>query len=262
MKTLLSLFYLVFFLFIIEGCSSAQDMNSDAAKLYNKGNEYLRLGEYQKAIETYNQALIFQDDYRIYYQRGIALKKNGGFDEAAKSFDMCLKRKPDFAAGYNALGSVYFDLGKYQNAIDNFQKVLYMTESESIKEKVKRNIALAYTKLDNTGSDGNLQKGNDEFYVSSFLDTKAGEYPKKRDSFNKSEVPVIIVLGNKGKVVNIKVYSISSNKMVFDYSEYLPEQNINTYKSIPLNNLTPDSYKIQCVTEGVVIKTLFFSISN
>jgi len=106
------------------------------------------------------------------------------------------------------------------------------------------------------------ERYNDKFYISSFQDIKAGSYPKKRDSFNKSEVPEVIIIGNKGKVVNIKVYSISSTNKVLDYSRYISGQNVNTYIDIPLENLTPDSYKVQCIIDGIAVKTLFFSISN
>jgi len=69
----------LFLLFILSFASIAfaQDMNPSAAELYNQGNKYLRDGEYQNAIDDYNKALNFQEDFRIYYQRGVAFIKNG-----------------------------------------------------------------------------------------------------------------------------------------------------------------------------------------
>lgn len=101
----------------------------------------------------------------------------------------------------------------------------------------------------------------DDFYISAFTETKGGSYPLKRDSFNKSEVPEVIIIGFKSKLTNIKVYSISSKKLVFEDDSYVPEQN-NTYLHVPIQNLTPDSYKVDCSIEGIVVKTLFFTISN
>jgi len=151
MKIIANFIYQLSFLFIIIGCANTQYMNNDAARFYNKGNEYLRLGEYKKAIDAYDQAIIFQDDYRIYYQRGIALKSYGNLDEAKKSFLMCINKKPDFAGAYNALGSIYFSLGKYQHATDNFQMAYDMTEDNTIKEVIIKNIAIS--KLNKAVSD-------------------------------------------------------------------------------------------------------------
>lgn len=100
-----------------------------------------------------------------------------------------------------------------------------------------------------------------DFYISSFTETKGGSYPQKRDSFSKSEVPEIVIIGYKGKLANIKVYSISANKLVNENNTYVPEQS-NTYMHIPIQNLTPDSYKVDCSIEGIVVKTLFFTVFN
>ena len=104
--------------------------------------------------------------------------------------------------------------------------------------------------------------GGNDFYISSFQDTKAGELPKKRDSFNKSEIPQVIIVGYKGKVVNIKTYSISSGKNYFDKSMYIPDDNKDTYFHTAITELLPDSYKVECSVEGIGVKTLFFTIFN
>ncbi len=115
--------------------------------------------------------------------------------------------------------------------------------------------------LDNPANMGNNTLPSDDFYMSSFTETKGGSNPQKRDSFSKSEVPEVIIMGYKSKLVNIKVYSISANKLVNENNTYVPEQS-NTYMHIPFQNLTPDSYKVDCSIEGIVVKTLFFTIFN
>lgn len=102
---------------------------------------------------------------------------------------------------------------------------------------------------------------NDEFYISSFQETTAGKFPPKRDSFNKSEIPEVIIVGSKGKIVNIKVYTISSSRIVFDESIYIPAKS-NIYMHLPIKNLIPASYKVNCQVEGINVKTLFFIIYN
>jgi tetratricopeptide (TPR) repeat protein len=159
MKRKNALLYVFLFLIVCSGVLFSQDMDPEAGKLYNEGNKLLKAGNYDGALEQYNQALNIEKDFRIFYQRGIALKKLGNHEEAKNSFEECIKLKPDFEGGYNALGGVYFSMGNYQKAVDNFEKVLEISQSNNVKNKVKKNLSLAYTKLGNEAiKDGNSNK--------------------------------------------------------------------------------------------------------
>ncbi len=138
---------------------NAQEMNVEAGKLYNEGNSLLKAGNYSGAIEKYDKALVIEKDYRIYYQKGVAQKKARNLEGAKSSFEECLKLNGNFEGGYNALGGVYFSMGNYLEAINNFEKVLSNTDKTSVQKKVKKNISLAYAKLGNQEiSNGNSQK--------------------------------------------------------------------------------------------------------
>lgn len=135
---------------------SAQDMSPEAGRLYNEGNGMLKAGNYNGAIDNYDAALNIEKDYRIFYQRGVALKKSGDLQNAKSSFEECIKLKSDFAGGYNALGGVFFSLGDYNNAIANFETVLTLNIKANVEKKVKKNLSLAYSKLGNNEiSNGN-----------------------------------------------------------------------------------------------------------
>jgi len=147
MKKIKALLFIFLFVSIGSVSMIAQEMDPEAGKLYNEGNKLLKAGNYDGALQQYNQALNIEKDYRIYYQRGIALKNLGNLEEAKNSFEECLKLKSDFEGGYNALGGVFFSMGNYQAAINNFEKVLEFSKNNSVKNKVKKNLSLAYTKL-------------------------------------------------------------------------------------------------------------------
>ncbi len=148
--------------FLITVSGLAQDMKPDAGKLYNEGNQKLKAGDYTSAIQSYDQALAIEKDYRIYYQKGIALKKLNKFDDAKDALEASLKEKNDFEAAYNALGGVYFNMGNYENAINNFEKVLKSTSNENVKSAVKKNLSIAYAKMGNNAmSEGNSTKAID-----------------------------------------------------------------------------------------------------
>lgn len=149
------LFFLSFSVLIF-----AQDMKPEAGKLYNDGNALLKSGNYTGAVDKYNAALQIEKDYRILYQKGVALKKAGKLEDSKTAFEDCLKLNKDFEGALNALGGVYFSMGNYQAAIDNFSKILNSNANNSVKIKVKKNISLAYAKLGNDAlSGGNAEKG-------------------------------------------------------------------------------------------------------
>lgn len=137
----------------------AQEMKPEAGKLYNEGNSLLKAGNYNGAVDKYEQALAIEKDYRIYYQKGVALKKSGKLDDAKIAFEECLKLSPNNEAALNALGGTYFSMGEYEKAIETFEKVLNNSKNNSVKDKVKKNMSLAYTKLGNQAmSTGNANK--------------------------------------------------------------------------------------------------------
>lgn len=152
------LFSIVLIVLLFSTLSLAQEMKPEAGKLYNEGNALLKSGNAIAALEKYNAALQIEKDYRIYYQKGVALKKADKLDEARIAFEECLKLNKDFEGGLNALGGVYFSMGNYSAAIDNFEKILNSNANNSVKTKVKKNISLAYAKIGNDA----LAKGDSE----------------------------------------------------------------------------------------------------
>jgi tetratricopeptide (TPR) repeat protein len=154
----------LFFAFVFSVGVSAQDMNKDAALLYNDGNNLMKSGDYNGAIANYNKAINIDKDYRIYYQLGIALKKAGKMEDAKTAFENSLKNKQDFDLGYNGLGGVNFALNNFETAIDNFEKLKTVTKNKKLQEAADEYIARCYTKL---GTDaltgGSAQKSVDLF---------------------------------------------------------------------------------------------------
>ncbi len=156
-KSILSVCLLTLILFAQS--NFAQEMKPEAGKLYNAGNDMLKAGNYNGAIDSYDKALQIEKDYRIYYQKGQAQKKAGNLEAAKNSFEESIKHKSDFEAGYNALGGVYFSLGNYEAAVTNFEKVMQISKDNKTKTKVKTNLSLAYSKMGTTAlSDGNVNK--------------------------------------------------------------------------------------------------------
>ncbi len=163
MKKVTYLLCSLLLIMFITGYASAQTMNKDAVKPFNDGLAKSKKGDYKDALADFEKAIKFDKDYRIYYQIGFAEMKLKNTDEAIKNFDNTIKANPKFDAAYNDLGNVYYSLGKYQDAIDNFQKVLDLSKNEATNKVVKFNLALSYTGLASTAeNDKNFKKAISE----------------------------------------------------------------------------------------------------
>ncbi len=152
---------IIMILLVISGLSFAQnnEMNPEAGKFYNAGNKLLKAGDYTGAIGKYNNALQTSKDYRIFYQKAISLKKLRKFSEAEKAFQAAIEDNPKFDFAYNGLGGVYFALGNYNKAIENFTKFKEVTAKKKFKAKASQYIAKSYTKLGaKAKTDGKLKK--------------------------------------------------------------------------------------------------------
>jgi tetratricopeptide (TPR) repeat protein len=134
-------------MFALTSALHAQGMNNNAGKRYNAGNKFLKEGKYGEAVTEYDSALNYQKDYRIFYQKGLALKREGKYKEALGAFQNAVKQKADFPDAYNALGGVYYALGKYDSSVSNFEKVLTFVKNEEVKQKIQENLSYAYAKL-------------------------------------------------------------------------------------------------------------------
>jgi len=122
------------------------EMAPKAAELYNKGNEFMKAGNYTDAIKSYDAALNIEKDYRTYYQKGIALKKANELEEAKEAFNAGIKLNPEFDITYNGLGSVYFALGDMDKAIENFELFEKKTKKENLKQTAREYISRSYAK--------------------------------------------------------------------------------------------------------------------
>lgn len=138
----------VFLIFLFAaGSIVAQEMDPEAAKNYNEGNQKLKAGDYQGAIDLFDQALEKATDYRIYYQKGIALKKQNKHADAIETFQKGLELQSDYAAFDIAIGGAYYSLGQFQDAVNSFQAAMDKSDNPKIQNSAKKYAAYAYSKL-------------------------------------------------------------------------------------------------------------------
>jgi SpoVK/Ycf46/Vps4 family AAA+-type ATPase len=132
---------------------------TDAKTYYQLGNEYYEKGDYDKAIENYNMAILLNpvfseayfnralsyyqlknfdksiSDYTksmeldpqnpiIYNNRGDAFYRKQDFQSAIKDYDKAISLNPNYLKAYYNRGLSYASIEEYEKAVEDFSKVL------------------------------------------------------------------------------------------------------------------------------------------
>ncbi len=106
----------------------AIDQNPDDVDLYKElGSIYLSLGQFEKALSTYQSAFKL-DPQDVYIQNSIGnvYLHLQSFEEAISAFQKAIALAPYFAYLHHNLGNVYAQLGRFEEAIAaNKQAIAY-----------------------------------------------------------------------------------------------------------------------------------------
>jgi hypothetical protein len=93
---------------------------------YNRGNAYLKLGIYEKAIKDFDRDLRLNPSgdraYKAYNNRGTAYAGLGDTRQAIKDFKTALELNPQHAKTYFNLAMVYSGLGESELALESYKK--------------------------------------------------------------------------------------------------------------------------------------------
>ena len=122
---------------------TAIQIKPDVLPYYYRGNAYIKMGQYQRAIEDFNKAIFLSPNcLEAYYNRGTAYYKINQYQRAIEDFSQAILLNPDYVEAYNNRGLAYGQLGNFQQAIVDFNKVI-MLKSNYIKAYNNRGLAYA-----------------------------------------------------------------------------------------------------------------------
>ena len=108
---------------------AALKMNpTDPLVLYDVGNAFASLGNYDEAVRDYRRALQFAPGRpNILNNLGCALMAQNQLPEAITNFEAALKAEPDFAYAHNSLATALFKQGQFEAAAQHFYAALKLT---------------------------------------------------------------------------------------------------------------------------------------
>ena len=147
-----------------------QDKTSKEA-IYYRGNFALYgLGEPQKAIEIFRQALSLDPDFVLaHYDMAVAYREQGKLDQCIAEYEKVLAIRPGFPSALSNLGGQYFRQGKTEKAVELFRKAIdvYPNFIQALS-----NLGASLNKLDRSDeATSHLEKAlalNPEFAVSHY----------------------------------------------------------------------------------------------
>ncbi|KAF0895588.1 hypothetical protein E2562_013900 [Oryza meyeriana var. granulata] len=119
----------------------------DLAEFFkSKGNEFMRSKQYLKAVELYTCAIALGRKNAIYYcNRAAAYTLLNMFNEAVEDCLKSIEIDPNYSKAYSRLGSAYFALGNYRDAL--YKGYLKASELDPSNENVRQNIEVTKKKL-------------------------------------------------------------------------------------------------------------------
>lgn len=108
----------------IENFNQALAIDKTNAKaLGDRGVARSRLEDYQGALKDYNQALAINGEaYEVYYNRGILQTNLKDYEKAVEDFSQAIAYKPNFARAIGNRGFAYAELENYTAAIEDLEK--------------------------------------------------------------------------------------------------------------------------------------------
>jgi tetratricopeptide (TPR) repeat protein len=93
----------------------------DARTYYEKGLEKAQLGQFEEAIKLFSKSIELQpEDYFSWYNRGIAKNRLGLYEESLSDFNQTIKLAPEYKKGYLNRGTTRKHLTDYNGAIIDY----------------------------------------------------------------------------------------------------------------------------------------------
>ncbi len=122
-------------------------ISQQSVLLKEQGNDYLKVNNFDKAIECYNKAINLSPDYAdAYFNLGKAFKLKKDYPSAIIALEKAKKLSPKDTETITILGETYKQNGQYSLAIKNFEEALTIDQtSDYAKRNLEETKNIAYS---------------------------------------------------------------------------------------------------------------------
>ena len=130
----------------IAGCTAliqaGQETTKNLSAIYDyRGNAYSTKGDYDRAIQDYDQAIRLDPNDIVYDARGDAYKKKRDYDHAIQDFSEAIHLNPNDERAYYDRGEAYISKDDYELAIQDCNEAIRLNSNDA---KAYNNRGVAY----------------------------------------------------------------------------------------------------------------------
>ena len=123
---------------VVQACTTAlqsgvlSETNRRSA-LNNRGIAYRNKGDYEHAIQDFNQAIQMNpNDDKVLNNRGAAYMNQGDYDHAIQDYDQAIKLNPDYFIAIKNRGAAYVNKGDYTHAMLDYDHALKLNPGHPV----------------------------------------------------------------------------------------------------------------------------------
>lgn len=92
---------------------------------WRQGDRYFDKEQYEKAAESYSNAICMQSNVAQFYNdRGVTFNYLGEYDKAKSDYDKAIELNPKLSEAYYGRGVIYFRLKEYNKAISEYDNAI------------------------------------------------------------------------------------------------------------------------------------------
>jgi tetratricopeptide (TPR) repeat protein len=127
----------------------SQEHEQDLYQIYlSRGDAYMGMQEYPKALSSYNNAQSVRSDHHLVHCKiGAVQSQQRNFEAAVRAYEKCFKIKPDFQQGWINLGFAYGELEKPKMSIRTYERALKIDNVNS-RGLLYNNLGFTHLELD------------------------------------------------------------------------------------------------------------------
>jgi SpoVK/Ycf46/Vps4 family AAA+-type ATPase len=98
---------------------------TDAKTYYQMGNDYYEKGDYDKAIENYNMAILLSSVFsEAYFNRALSYYQLKNFDKSIADYSKSMELDPQNPIIYNNRGDAFYRKQDFQSAVKDYDKAI------------------------------------------------------------------------------------------------------------------------------------------
>jgi len=123
-----------------EATDDGPSKREQALAAKKRGNTAYAAQDWKKAIEEFTNAIALDPTDHVFYSNRSGCHANlGDYETALKDARTCVEKKPDWAKGYSRVGLALYQMGKYYEAKDEYEKGLKIDPNNAtLKEGVSQ----------------------------------------------------------------------------------------------------------------------------